>query len=89
MPAGGSTVRSPPRSDPVARTAEELDPQRRSRDWRDTALRDPAIKVRGTEASALAVPEPEPAHNEPQDIRYAERVDVIKKKKIVSGLFRG
>ena len=31
-------------------------------------LRDPAIKVKGTEAFKLAVPEPEPAHNEPQDI---------------------
>src|SRR6185503_1358248 len=31
-------------------------------------LRDPALKVRGTENLQLAVPEPEPAHNEPQDI---------------------
>jgi 23S rRNA pseudouridine1911/1915/1917 synthase len=31
-------------------------------------LRDPATKVKGTEAFQLAVPEPEPAHNEPQDI---------------------
>jgi len=31
-------------------------------------LRDPATKVKGTEAFKLAVPEPEPAHNEPQDI---------------------
>ena len=31
-------------------------------------LRDPAIKVSGDEAFALAVPEPEPAHNEAQDI---------------------
>jgi 23S rRNA pseudouridine1911/1915/1917 synthase len=33
-----------------------------------TLLRDPALKVRGTETLQLAVPEPEPAHNEPQDI---------------------
>ena len=33
-----------------------------------TLLRDPALKVRGTENLQLAVPEPEPAHNEPQDI---------------------
>lgn len=32
------------------------------------AVRDPAIKVRGGEAFRLTVPEPEPAHNEPQDI---------------------
>jgi 23S rRNA pseudouridine1911/1915/1917 synthase len=32
------------------------------------AVRDPATKVRGTESFALAVPEPEPAHNEAQDI---------------------
>jgi len=32
------------------------------------ALRDPAIKVRGDEQLRVAVPEPEPAHNEPQDI---------------------
>lgn len=32
------------------------------------AVRDPALKVRGSEAFRLAVPEPEPAHNEPQDI---------------------
>ncbi|HET9814661.1 MAG TPA: RluA family pseudouridine synthase [Xanthobacteraceae bacterium] len=32
------------------------------------ALRDPAVKVRGDERFMLAVPEPEPAHNEPQDI---------------------
>ena len=31
-------------------------------------LRDPAVKVRGEEALRVAVPEPEPAHNEPQDI---------------------
>jgi 23S rRNA pseudouridine1911/1915/1917 synthase len=31
-------------------------------------VRDPAIKVRGDEALTLAVPEPEPAHNEAQDI---------------------
>src|SRR5919107_2263153 len=34
----------------------------------DPAVRDPAIKVKGTEAFRLAVPKPEPAHNEPQDI---------------------
>jgi 23S rRNA pseudouridine1911/1915/1917 synthase len=34
----------------------------------DPAVRDPATKVKGTEAFKLAVPEPEPAHNEPQDI---------------------
>ena len=32
------------------------------------AVRDPATKVHGDEAFRLAVPEPEPAHNEPQDI---------------------
>lgn len=31
-------------------------------------VRDPATKVKGSEAFRLAVPEPEPAHNEPQDI---------------------
>jgi 23S rRNA pseudouridine1911/1915/1917 synthase len=31
-------------------------------------LRDPAAKVRGGERFRLAVPEPSPAHNEPQDI---------------------
>src|SRR5687767_4847614 len=31
-------------------------------------VRDPATKVRGHESFKLAVPEPEPAHNEPQDI---------------------
>jgi 23S rRNA pseudouridine1911/1915/1917 synthase len=31
-------------------------------------LRDPATKVRGDESFRVAVPEPEPAHNEPQDI---------------------
>ena len=33
-----------------------------------TAVRDPAIKVRGDEAFRVAVPEPTPAHNEAQDI---------------------
>ena len=32
------------------------------------AIRDPALKVRGLEAFQLTVPEPTPAHNEPQDI---------------------
>jgi 23S rRNA pseudouridine1911/1915/1917 synthase len=32
------------------------------------AVRDPATKVRGDEHFRLEVPEPEPAHNEPQDI---------------------
>lgn len=32
------------------------------------AVRDPATKVRGEEALKVAVPEPQPAHNEPQDI---------------------
>ena len=31
-------------------------------------LRDPATKVRGDESFRIAVPEPTPAHNEPQDI---------------------
>jgi 23S rRNA pseudouridine1911/1915/1917 synthase len=31
-------------------------------------VRDPATKVRGQEALRVAVPEPRPAHNEPQDI---------------------
>ncbi len=34
----------------------------------EPAVRDPAAKVRGDEAFRLAVPEPEPAHNEAQDI---------------------
>jgi len=34
----------------------------------DAALRDPATKVRGDERFRLEIPEPEPAHNEPQDI---------------------
>jgi 23S rRNA pseudouridine1911/1915/1917 synthase len=33
-----------------------------------TAGRDPALKVKGDEALRVAVPEPTPAHNEPQDI---------------------
>ena len=32
------------------------------------AVRDPALKVKGSEALRLVVPEPAPAHNEPQDI---------------------
>jgi len=32
------------------------------------AVRDPALKVKGGEALRVAVPEPTPAHNEPQDI---------------------
>ena len=32
------------------------------------AVRDPATKVKGDERLTVAVPEPEPAHNEPQDI---------------------
>jgi 23S rRNA pseudouridine1911/1915/1917 synthase len=32
------------------------------------ALRDPAIKVKGDERFTLAVPDPTPAHNEPQEI---------------------
>src|SRR5436190_3562257 len=32
------------------------------------ALRDPATKVKGDEQFTLAVPDPTPAHNEPQDI---------------------
>jgi 23S rRNA pseudouridine1911/1915/1917 synthase len=32
------------------------------------AVRDPAIKVRGGESLRIEVPEPRPAHNEPQDI---------------------
>jgi 23S rRNA pseudouridine1911/1915/1917 synthase len=31
-------------------------------------VRDPALKVRGGESVTVAVPEPKPAHNEPQDI---------------------
>jgi 23S rRNA pseudouridine1911/1915/1917 synthase len=34
----------------------------------DTVVRDPAAKVRGDERFMLEVPEPEPAHNIPQDI---------------------
>ncbi len=33
-----------------------------------SAVRDPALKVKGGEALRLVVPEPRPAHNEPQDI---------------------
>jgi 23S rRNA pseudouridine1911/1915/1917 synthase len=33
-----------------------------------TALRDPATKVKGDERLTVVVPQPEPAHNEPQDI---------------------
>ena len=33
-----------------------------------SAIRDPAFKVRGGEAVRVAVPEPKPAHNQPQDI---------------------
>ena len=33
-----------------------------------SAVRDPALKVKGGEALSIAVPEPAPAHNEPQDI---------------------
>ena len=35
------------------------------------AVRDPAIKVKGDERYTLAVPDPEPAHNEPQSIPLA------------------
>jgi 23S rRNA pseudouridine1911/1915/1917 synthase len=35
---------------------------------RGSAVRDPALKVKGDEALRVAVPEPAPAHNEPQDI---------------------
>ena len=34
----------------------------------DGTVRDPAMKVKGDETFTLVVPEPEPAHNEPQDI---------------------
>ena len=33
-----------------------------------SAVRDPAIKVKGNERFTLALPDPEPAHNEPQEI---------------------
>jgi 23S rRNA pseudouridine1911/1915/1917 synthase len=33
-----------------------------------TAFRDPATKVKGGEQFTLAIPDPEPAHNEPQEI---------------------
>jgi 23S rRNA pseudouridine1911/1915/1917 synthase len=39
------------------------------------ALRDPASKVRGEEALRLAVPEPTPARNEPQDIPLTIRFE--------------
>jgi len=35
---------------------------------RGEPVRDPAIKVKGNEKLRVAVPEPKPAHNEPQDI---------------------
>ena len=34
----------------------------------ETAVRDPATKVKGDERFSLAIPDPEPAHNEAQDI---------------------
>jgi 23S rRNA pseudouridine1911/1915/1917 synthase len=34
----------------------------------DKAVRDPAAKVKGDERYTLALPDPEPAHNEPQEI---------------------
>ena len=34
------------------------------------AVRDPAIKVKGDERFTLAVPDPTPAHNEPQEIAF-------------------
>jgi 23S rRNA pseudouridine1911/1915/1917 synthase len=34
----------------------------------EAAVRDPAIKVKGDERFSLAIPDPEPAHNEAQDI---------------------
>jgi len=34
------------------------------------AVRDPAIKVKGDELFTLAVPDPTPAHNEPQEIAF-------------------
>jgi 23S rRNA pseudouridine1911/1915/1917 synthase len=37
-------------------------------DAQGSAVRDPALKVKGGEAFRIAVPEPAPAHNEPQDI---------------------
>jgi 23S rRNA pseudouridine1911/1915/1917 synthase len=37
----------------------------------ETPFRDPATKVRGDERFQLEVPEPEPAHNRPQDIPLA------------------
>ena len=36
-----------------------------------TAVRDPAIKVKGNERFLLAIPDPVPAHNEPQEIALA------------------
>jgi 23S rRNA pseudouridine1911/1915/1917 synthase len=35
---------------------------------RGSSVRDPALKVKGDENLRVAVPEPDPAHNEPQDI---------------------
>jgi 23S rRNA pseudouridine1911/1915/1917 synthase len=37
----------------------------------DGQIRDPATKVKGDEAFSIAIPEPEPAHNAPQDIPLA------------------
>lgn len=37
----------------------------------DGQIRDPATKVKGDEHFSLAIPEPEPAHNAPQDIPLA------------------
>ena len=67
MPAGGWTVRLPKRLLPgcFRATVERLDPSAPNTPERDP---DPALKVRGGEEFILAVPEPEPAHNEAQDI---------------------
>ena len=72
LAAGSRACRCGP--DPVARAAEGADPQRSAGTQDVEAVRDPAIKVRGDEEFLLAVPEPTPAHNEPQDIPLRDRV---------------
>ena len=56
------------RADPVARAAEGADPKRRADARRQARSATRRPRSSGDERFTLAVPEPEPAHNEPQDI---------------------
>ena len=67
MPAGASTVRSPRHADAIARAAEGADPQRRGRSTRRSGARS-GEQGRAAQSLSVAVPEPQPAHNVPQDI---------------------